>query len=200
MTRRQVKERFCSFLWEKCLVPSLSLEKWLIVLWSSLYVLSSWGSAEFIWIFRKEKGEKKETYWGISGGANLRFSWLFKFRSAVVIRALPPGRILASIVYKHYEKVYQNILFLNVLTTLKSSSLLTLLFLVGCREAWSKEQCWFSGQYYGSKSQRLYEEFKCNSRPLHFLSTEWFIFFKSSFFILKCYEALNRQFWKTKQN
>lgn len=31
-------------------------------------------------------------------------------------------------------------------------SLLTWLFLVGCRETWSQEQCWFSGQYHGSKS------------------------------------------------
>lgn len=45
-------------------------------------------------------------------------------------------------------------------------SSLTGLFLVGCRETWSQEQCRFSGQYHGSKSESL--DVDLRSERLHF--------------------------------
>lgn len=46
-------------------------------------------------------------------------------------------------------------------------SLLTWFFLVGCRETWSQEQCWFSGQHYGSKSHKDLQQLTC-------ISPHWF--------------------------
>lgn len=38
---------------------------------------------------------------------------------------------------------------------------------MGCRETWSQEQCWFSGQHYGSKSHKDLQQLAC-------ISPHWF--------------------------